>query len=260
VKPVTAIATRAPDTPARGRSPTPGVAAEMSAVELESLVRMDGTAGSPSDEQHSSRNGSPGRDLGSEQAELVRSRIITAARECFARYGVTKTSMVDVARVAGISRARLYQLVTGRDEVLEAVVVLRVEEIVVELQPTLLGGADWTFDNAITETVVGAAQLALNDPELQNLAATATSTRLYDVIAGSFPGVREPVHRFFLPAFDRGLAAGDLRTDISVEEMIDWVRSTIVLLMLHGAIDDDQARRTAREFLLPALTCRCRDQ
>src|SRR5215470_16145751 len=52
-------------------------------------------------------------------ADTTRERIIDAADECFARYGVAKTTVEDIAAAATLSRATVYRSFTGgRDEVI----------------------------------------------------------------------------------------------------------------------------------------------
>lgn len=53
----------------------------------------------------------------------VRSHIVRAASECVARWGLSKTTVEDAAREAGVSRATLYRYFPGgRDELFSAVV------------------------------------------------------------------------------------------------------------------------------------------
>ncbi len=48
-------------------------------------------------------------------------RILSAAREVFARYGYARTTMGDVAQTAGISRPALYLVFPGKEELFSAV-------------------------------------------------------------------------------------------------------------------------------------------
>ncbi|HUY86214.1 MAG TPA: TetR/AcrR family transcriptional regulator [Acidimicrobiales bacterium] len=50
-------------------------------------------------------------------------RIIEAAHKCFSRWGVTKTTVDDIGKQAGVSRATVYRYFpSGRDSILDAVV------------------------------------------------------------------------------------------------------------------------------------------
>lgn len=55
-------------------------------------------------------------------------RIVEAAGQLFARYGVGKTTMNDISREAGVARQTLYNAYSGKDEVLRAVVRHNIEE------------------------------------------------------------------------------------------------------------------------------------
>src|SRR5213594_149672 len=85
-----------------------------------------------------------------ERSNEMLGRILQAARGCFSRYGVHRTSMTDVAKAAGVSRQTLYNTIAGRQELIEAVVVLRIEEMSEELRAVLEGQP--TFVDAIVET------------------------------------------------------------------------------------------------------------
>jgi AcrR family transcriptional regulator len=58
---------------------------------------------------------------GSTRERETRLRILDAAVECFARYGNDKTTVDDVARVAGLTRQTIYRYFPGRAALLEAV-------------------------------------------------------------------------------------------------------------------------------------------
>jgi len=55
-------------------------------------------------------------------AEAVRQRILQATYACVARWGLSKTTVEDAAREAGLSRATVYRYFGGRDELINAVV------------------------------------------------------------------------------------------------------------------------------------------
>lgn len=57
-------------------------------------------------------------------------RVLQAAWERFARYGVAKTTMSDVARAAGVTRQTVYNAYPGKPELMRAVVRLAVDQSV----------------------------------------------------------------------------------------------------------------------------------
>lgn len=189
----------------------------------------------------------------SERSNEMLGRILGAARGCFARYGVHRTSMTDVAKAAGVSRQTLYNTISGRQELIEAVVVLRIEEMSDELREVLEGQR--SFVDAIVEASVASVELARKDPELTNLVETATTIRLFEIIAGPFPAIHDAVARLFRPLFEQARQAGELRADVSDDDLVDWIRTVYLSLILRGDLDADAIRRVVRTFLVPSMTC-----
>ncbi len=180
-------------------------------------------------------------------------RVLLAARECFARHGVDRTTMADVAKAVGISRQTLYNTIAGRDELIEAVLVLRIEEIADVLEAA---AGQPTVVDAIVETSVTAVDLARHDDELSNLVDTASSLRLFEIIAGPYPAVHAAVARVFRPLFERARRLGELRTDVSDDELVEWIRTVYLSLILRTDLDAGAIRRAVRTFLLPSMTYR----
>jgi AcrR family transcriptional regulator len=60
----------------------------------------------------------------------TRTALLTATAECVARYGIRKTTMVDVASKSGVAKATLYNHFRTKDDVLAAVVEQQVADLV----------------------------------------------------------------------------------------------------------------------------------
>ena len=68
--------------------------------------------------------------LGADDRSSTRVRLVDAALRCVARFGVAKTTVDDIAREAGFSRATLYRTFPGgKDEVFNAVVSTEVARL-----------------------------------------------------------------------------------------------------------------------------------
>jgi AcrR family transcriptional regulator len=61
------------------------------------------------------------------QIDPKEATILRAAFECFARYGLRRTSMADIAKGAGMSRPALYLHYAGKDDIFNAIVRLHFE-------------------------------------------------------------------------------------------------------------------------------------
>ena len=116
----------------------------------------------------------------------VRDRIIAVARQCFAKYGPRRTTMEDIAAAAGIARPALYRYVSSRDEIIERVIIERVEELGETLRP--LFEESTSFSDGFVQVSLAAINAARLDPELQALFETTTGSRIVQVMGGPSTG------------------------------------------------------------------------
>jgi len=182
----------------------------------------------------------------------VRNRIIAVARECFAKYGPRRTTMEDVAAAAGIARPALYRYVSSRDEIIESVILQRVEELSESFRS--LFDESTPFAEAFVEVVMAAVNAARLDPELQGLFETTTGSRIIQVMAGPNPGFHDFVKGFFKDAFAAARASGELRDDVTDDAMVDWIRGIIMMMILREDLDAEREREMVMNFLLPSVT------
>ena len=181
----------------------------------------------------------------------VRKRIIAAARECFTRYGPRRTTMEDIAAAAGIARPALYRYVSSRDEIVESVILERVEELAEGFRSMF--DPSTPFADAFVEVSMAAVNAARLDPELQALFETTTGSRIIQVMAGPNGGFHEFVKGFFADAFAAAREAGYLRSDVSDDAMVDWIRGVYMMMILREDLDDEREREMVQGFLLPSL-------
>jgi AcrR family transcriptional regulator len=111
-------------------------------------------------------------------------RIVAATLRCISRWGVGKTSLDDVAREAGVSRATVYRLFPGgRDGLFEAVARHEIARFF-----------------AAVGTRLAAADDALRAAEwVTRLVLSYASTPAGDVCIGEEASVRRLVRAFVLP-------------------------------------------------------------
>jgi AcrR family transcriptional regulator len=177
--------------------------------------------------------------------------IIQAARQNFQRYGVNRTTMSDVARDVGMSRQAMYEYVCSRSDLVDAVLLQRIREIAEDLKP--LSSEGISFTDAFIDTSVAAIDTARSDEELMNIFTTGPNDRIQDVVTGPFQEVHEIVVNLLGPILQRGLRAGELRTDKTQSEMIDWIRAVYLILISQGATENHSVREMIADFLLPSI-------
>src|SRR5260221_13767781 len=96
-------------------------------------------------------------------------RIRDAALVCIGRFGLAKTTVDDIAREAGCSRATLYRYFDGKPAIVRAALLSERDRVVDAVVSA--GRAAPTFADAVVAVVVtGARELRTHDP-LQFLVA-----------------------------------------------------------------------------------------
>ena len=186
------------------------------------------------------------------QREDTRGRILAAARDRFRANGVQKTTMEDVARAAGTSRQILYRFFSGRGEIVEAAIVERIREMAADLAEDLDGYE--TFAEAMVESSLATIEAARHDEELHRLFENTSGIRLHHVLAGPNAPVADLVKEFWRPWFDQARRDGELRSDVSDDELVEWIRSVYLMLILRDDVDVDREREILQRFLLPSLS------
>src|ERR1700692_1311222 len=122
------------------------------------MVRLELVRDTPS-------GGPPGREA-QVAATPARVRIIDGALACIARQGVAKTTLDDVARAAGCSRATVYRVFPGgKDGVLGAVFDTEVARFFSALAVCMGEATD--LEDVLVAGMGGAATPGAEDPALQ---------------------------------------------------------------------------------------------
>jgi AcrR family transcriptional regulator len=183
--------------------------------------------------------------------EGPRARIVGAALRCLARWGLAKTTVEDVAREAGCSRATLYRAFPGgKDAVFTAVAdaelariegaVARAVEATDDLEDALVAAITTVGRHLDGHAVF--RFLLLHEPELvlPHLAFHELDTLLARVRA--FGG----------PLLERHLAPDD------AARTAEWVARIVISFTCSPSAgvqltDDSSVRRLVRSFVLPGL-------
>jgi AcrR family transcriptional regulator len=167
-------------------------------------------------------------------------RIRDAALVCIGRFGLAKTTVDDIAREAGCSRATLYRSFDGKRAIVRAAVVAELDRVATALVD--VGRAAPTFDDAVVGVVVrGARELRAHDA-LQFLLAHEPEAVLGHLAFGPGDRVLIAVGDAVAPAFDRWLSTAD------AVRAGDWLARVLrsYVLMPHPPVDftDPIAART----------------
>lgn len=153
-----------------------------------------------------------------------REDLVDAAEVCFARLGVAGTTVDDVAREAGVSRATVYRHVRDRDELVLAAFAREADRLLAEM--TAAGAA------SVVDGVLFAVDHVPEHPLLLEV--------LHDPPAGAWDVCVERARAHVGP-----LLAGD-------DDLVEWVLRTVLSLLLVPSRRRDGDLRRFLERVLPA--------
>ena len=178
------------------------------------------------------------------------SRIRDAALVCIGRFGLAKTTVDDIAREAGCSRATLYRYFDGKPAIVQAALLVERDRIVAAVVDA--GRAAPSFADAVVDVVVtGARELRAHDA-LQFLLAHEPEAVLGYL--AFVPGDRllTAVGDAIAPAFDRWLSPP------TATRAGDWLARLVrsYVLMPHPPVDFTDpiaARAFLVQLVLPGL-------
>ncbi|MDT3442640.1 TetR/AcrR family transcriptional regulator [Pseudofrankia sp. BMG5.37] len=165
-----------------------------------------------------------------------RERIVARVADVVAQHGVRAVSLEQVLAVAGASKSQLYHYFGGRDQLMEAAVGYRCDQV--------LGGLTEAFATVATLDELERTLGGFVAQYEQSPAGCPIGTLASDVaehnegararVAGAFAAWE----RLFVDAFARMRAAGELRADASPADL-----GTALLASLEGGMLLSQTRR-----------------
>ena len=174
----------------------------------------------------------------------VRDRLIRAADAEIAERGMESVQMEAVAIRAGVSRATAFRQLGNVAEMLVEVALLRARRhtaAVESVMATKIG----VFNKIETALIYTSRELSV-DPSISALIAQRSTSAHHP-----------RVHRLALdsmgPVLLEGQRTGEVRTDLGIDEMIDFLVEQTYLTAEELDRSDAAIRRRFRHFIVPAL-------
>ncbi|HEV8627937.1 MAG TPA: TetR/AcrR family transcriptional regulator [Acidimicrobiia bacterium] len=187
-----------------------------------------------------------------QEADAAQAHFIDAAEACFERYGVVKTTMEDIAKMAGVSRPTVYRHFSDRDSLILAVVMRRSRSLIATAQ-AFIRRHD-RFEDQLIEGLLFLVKTGRKDPFVRIL-VSPEHLELAHQILGATEAVIDLNLEMWEPILAEAAARGELNPDLDFREIARWL--THVELIMVGrfdlATDDDVIRRMLRTFLAPAF-------
>ena len=187
-----------------------------------------------------------------QEAEAAQAHFIDAAEACFERYGVVKTTMEDIAKMAGVSRPTVYRHFSDRDSLILAVIMRRSRSLIGKAQAFIRRHE--RFEDQLVEGLLFLVKTGRRDPFVRIL-VSPEHLELAHQILGATDAVIDLNLEMWQPILAEAAARGELNPDLDFREIARWL--THVELIMVGrfdlATDDDVIRSMLRTFLAPAF-------
>jgi AcrR family transcriptional regulator len=171
--------------------------------------------------------------LRSDRAERTRQRIRDAAAQCFAASGFSRTTVEQIAAGAGVSKALVYHHFRTKEAIFEELLERTLTEWsrVGRIDEHLTAGG--TVVDALAGMVRGSLAYARSNPLVRSLYQ-------FDPLVVSFVGSSAAVRKHsnegrarLVDAIERGVGAGDLRSDLDPARVADVARMLIMAMIDH---------------------------
>lgn len=189
----------------------------------------------------------------SADAAEARQQILAAAESVIARYGVSKTTMDDIGRQAGVSRPTVYRYFGDRDNLLAALIERRTRMLFDRARRHIFGFE--FFADQLVEGLLYLIDHGRRDPIVRILVGPEYLDVTAPIVNGSTLAA-ELTAEMWEPVLQRAIHRGEIRSDLDAQAVGQWL--ALVQFILVGRRDvtgteDPGIRTLLRTFVLPAF-------
>jgi AcrR family transcriptional regulator len=182
-------------------------------------------------------------------------RLLDATVACIARVGVSKTTLDEVAREAGCSRATLYRYFPGKPALLGGLLVREAAALEAALQ-SAAAGAD-SLEDAVVAIVIRSASWLAEHRALQFVITAEPEVLLPHLAFDGADRLLQAGSRVVAPALARFFAPRDSCGDAT--RAGEWLARMILSYVcsptdLVDLADPSSVRRLVADFVVPGLT------
>jgi AcrR family transcriptional regulator len=184
----------------------------------------------------------------------TRDAIVQAAHRCIRRYGIRRTTMEEVARMANLSRGAVYRYFPDKDALVQEVLVSNGHRVRDQLA-ALLDGAD-----SLDTQVALAARFAVTPRKgelLLDLGETEPEALALMLTVHAQPWI-ERATRFWEPYIRKAQRRNEVRADLDTSQAAEWVARSLYSLAITPTVTvagdrPDDVGRFAATFVLGGL-------
>jgi AcrR family transcriptional regulator len=172
---------------------------------------------------------------------------LDAAADCFARHGIRRTSVQDVARQLGINRATVYRQVGTTEQMVRLLMARELHELV-EFLPTQLKTSDGP--EVVVELMATVVDYATNHPVVVKVLNDEPEL-IGPFLVSDLPQVITRVATQMTPLLEFAMSSGVIARR-NARTTAEWLVRTALTLVLAPPPGD--VREFLAEMLLPALS------
>jgi TetR/AcrR family transcriptional regulator len=200
--------------------------------------------------------GTTSRRWGGDRALLddgeARHRLLESASRCIVRRGNTQIRMAEVAEEAGVVRSTVYRYFASRDDLLLALLLLRIDNALADHVGSLPHPEDAA--GSIPELMMAPVESVVGDP-LNEALMSGESTALTTALEIGSEQIVDVILRHYGPLFERWQADGQLHVDLDPRETARWLHTAALFLVAPAWRHRPAAakRRFVEQYLLRAL-------
>ena len=177
-----------------------------------------------------------------------RTEIVGAARSCFQRWGLAKTTMDDIAKEVGIARPNLYRYFPNKAALASAVSAAESARINQHRRAHI--EIEGPTASLIERSVIMGLELALADDYLVDLMTTDNQELIPATIEDT-----DTRYDYWRPIFEHGRARGELRDDTTDDDLLRWLSSVQLHFLANRELFPtiSEIARDVRMFVVPAM-------
>jgi AcrR family transcriptional regulator len=185
----------------------------------------------------------------------VRERLLLSTYTSVSRYGLAKTTVEDVVKESGVSRATIYRhFPGGREELLRETVGWEIGRYFIRLADHVQDAPD--LAHLLEDGLVYARRSLLEHELLQKIVVTEPE-RLLGLLSTEAAKTLPFIADFLLPYLAREQTAGRLRADVDLDRAAEYLaRAVLSLIGAPGSFDledPDQVHDLVRRELLGGI-------
>ena len=189
----------------------------------------------------------------STDAAEARQQILAAAEKVIAHYGVSKTTMDDIGKQAGVSRPTVYRYFGDRDNLLAALIERRTRMLFDRARNYIFGFE--SFAEQLVEGLLYLVDHGRSDPIVRILVGPEYLGVTSPIVNGSAL-VSELTAEMWEPILQQAIERGQIGSDIDVLAVGQWLALVQFIMVgrrdVAGA-DEAGTREMLKRFVLPAF-------